>query len=101
MEVVRAELETLLREGRFELNAFAEDEALPLDEALAAVADETSWIPGARGDNSLFLRITKSGYEEYVRAYPPKMFDPAAVVAVLEEATGVQLGQWEVSPGLE
>jgi hypothetical protein len=70
---------------------------LPLDEALAAVADETSWIPDGDGDNPLFLRITESGYEEYVRAYPPTMFDPAAVAAVFEEATGVRLELYDDS----
>jgi len=115
LDVVRAEVETLLREGRVELYEFQycdvdelvdafvqgrdkelpadEPAALSLEEALAAIADETSWTPGGRGDNPLSLRITKSGYEEYLRSYPLEMFDSAAVVAVFEEATGVRLEQ--------
>jgi hypothetical protein len=97
LDVVRAEVEVLLREGRVALyepewwegnldeflaeyvedraddREFVDEErpALSLEEALAAIADETSWIPGGRSDHPLALAITESGYEEYLRDYPP------------------------------
>jgi hypothetical protein len=65
---VRAELETLLRGGQVELRDSApHDRVLSLTEALAVLADEESWTLGGRADRSVYLWITDSGYEEYLR----------------------------------
>lgn len=60
---VRAELEALLRGGQVELR----DSASGV-ERFAVLTDEESWTLGGRGDRSLYLRITDSGYEGYLRS---------------------------------
>lgn len=65
---VSAVLEGLLRDGLVELYEHSYRSPLPLEDALAAIADDANWHPGG---TPLSLSITDRGVEEYARDYPP------------------------------